>query len=1076
MKGDFTRYTFNPKNHYTSVRSQQGRVPLDAEANEAQDIQNYLDQTTRRDTIGACGVPQTGGGFALSLLETGSRQDFAISPGRIYVDGLLGELETGQAIVPQIRSTTSLAVAADRLEGELLEAGQWIELWSQGVTPQRLHISNVALESGSNPRTYLLTVAPAINNSAALTRPLLRRITTILFQPDYPAFSFPGVAINQPSTLPTEPGVYLAYLDLWQHHITALEDPNIKEIALGGPDTTTRTKTICQVKLARVGDLGANLTCQDFADWDPIPGTPPRLRARAIPDASAESPCLVPAQAGYRRLENQLYRVEIHRGGDASTATFKWSRDNATLVTEWTGPDTANTDTLSVASIGVDSVRRFFNDQWVEITDHTYDLHNQPGPLIQLQNVTDQTLELQGNLTRANFPRIPKVRAWDHQPTVAKPDDGTADIPLNLVEGAVPVHEGGWIDLEDGVQVFFEPGATYTAGQYWLIPARTIEGNVLWSQDDTNEPLLELPLGITHHYCRLALLRRLENRWSNDITDCRLLFPPLTDLNNLQSCGEIAVRPGDNLQTIFDRIPVGGSAKLCFHPGTWTLTTTVQANNKGHLILTGTGAATQITTTELDCVLRFSGCASVTIRDLSVRGGAAGTIGDGLQGSLSFIDCRAVTLEQIQVQCDASPSRRASAIQIWAQSSAPVLTDVQITHCRIRVGHGQTGILVVNGDRVTIAHNDIETPATQFSIPAAIADPSIAAAVGRTFINRILVAREFDDEAINEVIDRGDFGLGDPIEYVNSDDPPDSLGQIRLVGQMPQWGPDFFVFSTHVSLSPRVWTELLEANPILVRDSRDIPSAVVVTKLRQLRARLARRLFGDRSAAVTIPAIASRALDTLVAEIRDRNAITTGGQGIVVAGNRTPRFGANEPFANGLFIIDGDRAPTVHVNHNHIIGFAQGIHIGTSDDTSRHYRSYHIEVASNTIQLRAPTLAQERHGIFVGNAHTVKVQDNLIELVFPNASNWVNPRSRSPRTSPPPTDGIHLEGFYGPLLHIKQNHCIGVTCGIRVRGRNAGLHETRRYNILVSWIVTNNAYAGPGIALSLLAEPNGRLK
>ena len=31
----------------------------------------------------------------------------------------------------------------------------------------------------------------------------------------------------------------LVYLDVWQRHVTALEDPLLREVALGGPDTTT---------------------------------------------------------------------------------------------------------------------------------------------------------------------------------------------------------------------------------------------------------------------------------------------------------------------------------------------------------------------------------------------------------------------------------------------------------------------------------------------------------------------------------------------------------------------------------------------------------------------------------------------------------------------------------------------------------------------------------------------------------------------------------------------------------------------------------------------------------------------
>ena len=35
-------------------------------------------------------------------------------------------------------------------------------------------------------------------------------------------------------------GSWLVYLDVWERHITYLEDEHIREVALGGPDTATR--------------------------------------------------------------------------------------------------------------------------------------------------------------------------------------------------------------------------------------------------------------------------------------------------------------------------------------------------------------------------------------------------------------------------------------------------------------------------------------------------------------------------------------------------------------------------------------------------------------------------------------------------------------------------------------------------------------------------------------------------------------------------------------------------------------------------------------------------------------------
>ena len=107
--------------------------------------------------------------------------------------------------------------------------------------------------------------------------------------------------------------LYIAYLDVWQRHITALEDDGIREVALGGPDTATRTKTLWQVKL--LGPFPAPLTCvSEPALWKDLSDNTQngKLSARAEESTEADGPCVVPPGAGYRRLENQLYRVEIH--------------------------------------------------------------------------------------------------------------------------------------------------------------------------------------------------------------------------------------------------------------------------------------------------------------------------------------------------------------------------------------------------------------------------------------------------------------------------------------------------------------------------------------------------------------------------------------------------------------------------------------------------------------------------------------------------------------------------------------------------------------------------------------------
>lgn len=313
--------------------------------------------------------------------------------------------------------------------------------------------------------------------------------------------------------LPAGAGTYFAYLDVWQRHLTALEEPTIREVALGGPDTATRTQTLWQLRLLRVGDLGDALHClSNPAAWAALQVPPTgRLAARAEPDASADTPCVVPAGAGFRRLENQLYRVEVHRGGARGTATFKWSRDNAAVQAHWESQVGAD---LTVSAGGRDSYLSFAAGQWVELIDEERELRGEPGTLVRIASVAGRVLTLatataDGPTTLASFGRLPRVRRWDSL-------------------GVLQPNNDDWVDLEDGVQVRFSAG-TYRSGDHWMIPARTATADVEWPREAGN-PLDLAPHGIEHRLCKLAVLR-FDGTNILSVSDCRNLFPPLTALS-----------------------------------------------------------------------------------------------------------------------------------------------------------------------------------------------------------------------------------------------------------------------------------------------------------------------------------------------------------------------------------------------------------------------------------------------------------------------------------------------------------------------------------------------------------------
>src|SRR5205823_5266298 len=150
--------------HYSRVFQQQGRVQMDADSNEGQDILRYFSRRLAADLIGPHGG--SGKGFkiepAVDKNNNPVPRDFDLSPGHYYVDGLLCDSDSPMRYSAQNGSPIGL----DKLE-------------------------------------------------------------------------------------PGKP--YLAYLDVWERHVTAYEDEDeertgIREVALRGPDTGSRAQIIWQVK------------------------------------------------------------------------------------------------------------------------------------------------------------------------------------------------------------------------------------------------------------------------------------------------------------------------------------------------------------------------------------------------------------------------------------------------------------------------------------------------------------------------------------------------------------------------------------------------------------------------------------------------------------------------------------------------------------------------------------------------------------------------------------------------------------------------------------------------------------
>lgn len=318
---------------------------------------------------------------------------------------------------------------------------------------------------------------------------------TITAQPGYPF---------GPDDELTKGGIAIGYLDVWERHVTAIEDPSIREVALGGPDTATRARVTWRVRLLRV----------DHAEVGRRGFRAAQILHRAIPEIGRS---FLRARAGsrdedsgYTGTENQLYRVEIHEGGAGGSATFKWSRDNASVaapvLASWGG-------SIRIDPFLLRAGRELQPGDWLEPADDDSALRDGVPPMVRVDSVDRDVLNVSSPGQPPFDPsKHPLVRRWDHG-VAGSPERG----------GAVPLVEDQWIDLEQGVQVWFDEGGSYRTGDYWLIPARTVIADIEWPCD-VDGPLARPPAGVRHHVAPLALLRMSKGGRVTELRDLRRVY------------------------------------------------------------------------------------------------------------------------------------------------------------------------------------------------------------------------------------------------------------------------------------------------------------------------------------------------------------------------------------------------------------------------------------------------------------------------------------------------------------------------------------------------------------------------
>ncbi len=600
MAFDNSRYTFDPTNDYSGVVMQQGRVQLDSDWNE------WLAELRRRaqagtlDILGRAVYPVTTPfAFLITASSSGGKNTISIGPGRLYVDGLLAENH----------GTPSTAV------------------WDP------------ALEEPSNAPQ-----PPPSSETGAIDYASQR------YLPDPPPIEGNGP--------------FLVYLDVWTRSITYLQDQDLVDKAVG-IDTAGRLQTVWQVKWMPVA---AGTSCASPVTWPPSSAG---LLTTGAVVSTPSGPCCLSSETGFTGQENQLYRVEIHQAGSPSaspaptplqpgTATFKWSRDNASVMAGVTAIATVMNSAgqpvsqLTVTSLGRDQVLGFAPGNWIEILDDSLELNGRPGELHQIDSIdfSAKTITLTAALS-GSFPITDRshtrIRRWDQSGKVYLSDGTTVWWDLDAAgTGDIPVPPSGTtLILENGITVSFDlssPGGSFLTGDFWMFAARTADGSI--------EPLAKAPpRGIHHHYAQLSIVTF--SPLSN--LDCRTPWPPSSTTAKCGCCCTVTVGDGvestgqfTSIQAAVQSLPALGG-RVCILPGRYFEHVFIE--DRTDVVIRGCGAQTRIASPSLApapnpntarpataapanqfaAVITIAGSRHITLEDFAVEAadGEVGVLIDG---------------------------------------------------------------------------------------------------------------------------------------------------------------------------------------------------------------------------------------------------------------------------------------------------------------------------------------------------------------------------------------------------------------------------------------------------------------
>ncbi|PYS67640.1 MAG: hypothetical protein DMF69_22440 [Acidobacteria bacterium] len=365
--------------------------------------------------------------------------------------------------------------------------------------------------------------------------------------------SRPGETLTQPAGAQFD----FVWLDVWQQPVSAVEDKELFEVALGGADTSARVRTMRRAHvLPNVGDVDcADAWTQLLAslagegtlnsDFELVPDA--RLTVEPDGTAGTDDLCSPPVNGGYLGAENQAIRVQI-----SGNNQFTWGFDNGAPLyrVKLVADNTGALRKIHMLTVPKDQAHYPLEGQVIELLPWSALLSNGQknaelsGFMAKVDggyNPDTQDLHITaapGNDTGA--PPMPFGQRWTARADAAAinnedpPDDGyfymrvwnrggdtQSPAAINFVPGT-PVSLA-----KTGLQVTFS-GANLRRNDFWIIAARPETPNTVvpWELSTGRAPH-----GVRRWIAPLGMIHWPGGDNELEVTDdCRPTFLPLTKI------------------------------------------------------------------------------------------------------------------------------------------------------------------------------------------------------------------------------------------------------------------------------------------------------------------------------------------------------------------------------------------------------------------------------------------------------------------------------------------------------------------------------------------------------------------